>query len=74
MFKQLKKMPNMTGMANNSVATGHIPTTGTLYEILLRIDGTRAEIISEITGQIIIRANGEELVNASPTMLLDLEK
>lgn len=73
MFKQVKKFSNITGVATGATITGKIPAQGTLYEILLRIDGTVAEVKSELAN-IIVRADGEELVNASPTFLFDLEK
>lgn len=77
MFKQFRKHANLTGIASDCIASGKIPTVGTLYSMWLEIWGvdasTRAEIIAQLTN-ISVKADGEEIISASPTFLLDLEK
>lgn len=73
MFKQLKKQPNISGMASDATGTGEIPTTGTLYAIYLRFDDDSTDVKSEINN-IVVRLDGEEVVNATPTFLFDLQK
>lgn len=73
MFKQIIKQSSLAGMGTGLTATGRIPTNGTLYEIWLKFDGTVAQTKSELSN-IVVRADGEELINATPTFLLDLEK
>lgn len=78
-FKYLNKQPNVRGIAANATATGEIATVGTHYATYLRclsaagVPLTRAEIIAAI-GDIIIRINGDQIVEASSTFLLDLQK
>lgn len=77
MFKQFRKHSNLVGIAASSTASGKIPTVGTLYSMWLEIWGvdasTRAEIIAQIDN-ISVKADGEEIINATPLFLLDLEK
>jgi len=78
-FRQLKKQPNLRGISASAVATGEIPTTGTHYATYLRcldaggVELTRAQIIADI-GDLVVRINGEQIVEASATFLLDLQK
>jgi len=79
MFKQIKPQPNIRGIAAGALATGEVPTAGTHYALFLRCLTsagaalTVAQIKAEI-GDIIIRINGEQIVEASATFLLDLQK
>lgn len=79
MFKQILPQPNIQGIAAGAVATGNIPTTGTHYATFLYclsgagVPLTRAQMIADI-GDIKIRINGELIVEASATFLLDLQK
>lgn len=78
MFKQLKKQPNLAGVASGGIANGRIPTIGTLYAILLKINGTVAQTITEIgdtnKNLITVRADGEIIIEATPTFLFMLQK
>lgn len=73
MFKQFRKHSNLTGVSTDAIASGKIPTVGTLYAIWLLFNSSVADIKSEIAN-ISVKADGEELINATPTFLLDLEK
>jgi hypothetical protein len=79
MLKQLIKQPDLRGIASGATATGEIPTNGTHYATYLRcltaagVALTRAQIVADI-GDIIVRLNGEQIVEASATFLLDLQK
>lgn len=74
MFKQLKKQPDMVGVANDVTAVGIIPTEGTHHSLLLNILGaTVAQAKSELN-DIRVKVNGETFVEATPTFLFDLQK
>ena len=79
MYHLLKKQPNIRGIAAAAVATGEIPTSGTHYATYLRclsaagVPLTRAQMITDI-GDIVVRIDGEQVVEASVTFLLDLQK
>jgi hypothetical protein len=79
MYKQIIKQPNIRGIAAGAIATGEIPTVGTHYGTYLRclsaagVALTPTEIKAAI-GNIIIRINGVQIVEASATFLLDLQK
>jgi hypothetical protein len=78
MFKQVLRQPNIQGIAAGAVATGQIPTSGTHYATYLRclsaagVALTRAQLITDI-GDIRVRINGELLIEATVTFLLDLQ-
>lgn len=79
MYKQILRQPNVSGIAAGAVATGQIPTSGTHYITFLRcltaagVGLTRAQIINDI-GDIRVRINGQLVVEATATFLLDLQK
>lgn len=79
MLTQLIKQPSVRGIAAGAVATVEIPTNGTHHATYLRcltaagVPLTRAQIIADI-GDIIVRLDGEQIVEASATFLLDLQK
>lgn len=79
MLTQLKKQANVRGIAANAVATCEIPTDGTHYAVYLfcktvaGVPLTRAQMIADI-GDIVLRINGDQIVEASITFLLDLQK
>lgn len=79
MYKQIIKQPNIRGIAAGAIATGEIPTVGTHYATYLRclsaagVALTRAQMIADI-GNIIVRINGVQIVEATATFLLDLQK
>jgi hypothetical protein len=79
MYKQIIKQPNIRGIAAGAIATGEIPTVGTHYGTYLRclsaagVALTPAQIKTDV-GDIIIRINGVQIVEASATFLLDLQK
>lgn len=79
MYKQILPQPNIQGIAAGAVATGNIPTSGTHYGTFFRcltgagVALTRAQIIADI-GDIKVRINGEIVVDATATFLLDLQK
>jgi len=78
-FKQIIKQPNLRGIAAGAVATGEVPTNGIHHTTFLRcltaagVPLTRAQIIADI-GNIVVRINGEQIIEATATMLLDLQK
>lgn len=78
-FTQIKKQPSMTGIGAGNVATAEVPTTGTHYGLFLRCltsagaDLTPAQIKADV-GNIVIRLDGEQIIEASATFLLDLQK
>jgi hypothetical protein len=79
MLTQLIKQANVTGITASAVATAKIPTTGTHYGLYLRClaaggtDVTAANIKTAI-GNIVIRLNGEQIMEATATFFLDLQK
>lgn len=79
MFKQIIRQGNAQGVATNSIATAQIPATGTHFGIFLNFlaaAGTAisvADMKSEISN-IIVRINGEQFIEGTPTFLLDLQK
>lgn len=79
MYKQIIKQPNIRGIAAGAIATGEIPTVGTHYATYLRclsaagVALTAAQIKADV-GDIIVRINGQQIIEASATFLLDLQK
>lgn len=79
MLTQMIKQPSVRGIAAGAIATTEIPTNGTHHALFLRcltaagVALTPAEIKADI-GDIIIRINGEQIIEASSTFLLDLQK
>lgn len=79
MYKQIIKQPNIRGIAAGAIATGEVPTVGTHYATFLRcltaagVALTPAEIKADV-GTIIVRINGVQIIEATSTFLLDLQK
>jgi hypothetical protein len=79
MLTQIKKQPSMLGIAAGGRAAINIPTTGTHYALFLEcttaagVALTRAQIIADV-GDIIVRIDGTEIITATATFLLDLQK
>lgn len=79
MLTQLIKQPSVRGIAAGAVATVEIPTTGTHHALYLRcltsagVALTRAQILADI-GNIILRINGETIMECDVQLFLDLQK
>lgn len=79
MLTQIIKQPSVRGISAGAIATTEIPTTGTHHVLYLRcltaagVALTAAQIKADI-GDIIIRLNGEQIIEASSTFLLDRQK
>lgn len=79
MLTQIKRQPSMLGIAAGNKAAINVPTTGTHYALFLEcltgagVALTRAQMIADI-GDIVIRIDGTEILTASVTFLLDLQK
>lgn len=79
MLTQFIKQSNVVGIAANTVATARIPTTGTHFGLLfncLQSGGTAVTIANMKTAitNIIVRHNGEQIMEGSSTFFLDLQK
>lgn len=79
MLTQLLKQSNAVGVASNVTATVRIPTSGTHYGLILNCLGSAnaassiANIKSSLTN-FILRHNGEQIMEGTPTFFLDLHK
>ncbi len=79
MLTQLIKQSNVVGIAASTVATARIPTTGTHYALILNClqsggtPVTIANIKTAITNMV-LRHNGEQIMEMSSTVALDLQK
>ncbi len=79
MFTQLIKQSNAVGVASNVTATVRIPTGGTHYGVILNVlqSGGSATTIANIKTSItnlILRHNGDQIMEGSSTFFLDLHK
>jgi len=80
MFTQIQKQANMQGIAASAVATTKIPSAGTLYALYFRClaaDGVTSLTVAQIKaaiGNIIIRIDGEQIMEATATFFLALQK
>lgn len=79
MLTQFIKQSNVVGVAANTTATARIPTTGTHFGLLLNClqsGGTAQTIANMKTAitNIIVRHNGEQIMEGSSTFFLDLQK
>lgn len=77
MFKQILKQASIATLASSPVSA-KIPTFGTHHALFLRCRTssgtlTRANVISDITN-VIVRANGEQLISAKASDLLTINK
>jgi len=78
-YRQLKKEPNLRGIAASAVANGEVTNRGTHYATFLQcldsngVPLTRTEILADL-GDIVVRINGEQYVDATADLLLDLQK
>lgn len=76
-FKNVKKLPDFTGIAANALATSVVPTSGVYYDLLLRcLDGTAAVSVANMKDDVSnLRAllNGETIIDASGEFLLMLQ-
>lgn len=73
------KQAGVIGIAAGAKATARIPCTGTHYALFLRcltaggVALTRAQMIADV-GNIILRINGKQILEATATFLLDRQK
>jgi hypothetical protein len=79
MLTQFIKQSNVVGIAANTVATARIPTSGTHYGLILnclQAAGTAVTIANMKTAitNIVLRHNGEQIMEGSATFFLDLHK
>lgn len=79
MLTQLIKQANVTGITASSVATARIPTTGTHYGLFLAplaAGGTAVSVANMKTaiGNMVLRHNGEQIMEGTATFFLDLQK
>lgn len=79
MLTQIIKQANVTGISASSVATARIPTTGTHYALFLcplSSGGAAVSVANTKTaiGNIVVRINGEQIMEATATFFLDLQK
>lgn len=79
MYTQILKQANVSGISASSVATARIPTTGTHYALYLlpyASGGTPVSVANMKTaiGNIVVRINGEQILEATATFFLDLQK
>jgi len=78
-LKEIKKHANITGIAAGNIATGQVAVGRTYYGLYLRcltaagVELTRAQILADIS-DIIVRLDGEQIIVADATFLLDLQK
>lgn len=77
-FKNVKKLPDFTGIAANALATANIPASGIYYNLLCNVQDSAGAAISvanmkaDITNlQALI--NGETIIDASAELLLMLQ-
>lgn len=78
MFKNVKKLPDFTGIAASALATANVPESGEYFDNLLRcLDSTGAEVsVANMKADITnLRAmiNGETIIDASAEVLLMLQ-
>lgn len=79
MLTQLIKQANAVGVAANTTATIRIPTSGTHYGLILNClqsTGAAQSIANMKTAitNLILRHNGEQIMEGSATFFLDLQK
>jgi len=79
MLTQLIKQANVVGIGANTTATARIPTTGTHYGLILNClqsNGTAVSVANMKTAisNLILRHNGEQIMEGSATFFLDLQK
>jgi hypothetical protein len=79
MYTQIIKQANVTGVTASSVATARIPTTGTHYALYLMPKSSAGAAVSVANmktaiGNIVIRINGDQIMEATATFFLDLQK
>lgn len=79
MLTQFIKQSNVVGVAANTTATARIPTTGTHFGLILnclQAGGTAQTIANMKTAitNIVIRHNGEQIMEGTSTLFLDLQK
>lgn len=77
-FKNIKKLPDFTGLNADSLATAVIPASGTYYDNLLRVldqTGAAVSVANMKTNIKNLRAllNGETIIDASAEVLLMLQ-
>jgi hypothetical protein len=74
-----KKNASLTGVASSSLATRDVPVGGTIYDMYLYFEtgagvaNAVADMKSEIS-KIKLRIDGDTIIDATPTQLLDLQK
>jgi hypothetical protein len=79
MYTQIIKQASAVGVASNTTATARIPTSGTQYGVFLfcKQSGGAATPIANIKssiGDITIYHNGEQIMLATATFFLDMQK
>lgn len=79
MLTQFIKQSNAIGIAANTVATVRIPTSGTHYGLILnclQAAGTAQTVANMKTAitNLVLRHNGEQIMEGSATLFLDLQK
>jgi len=78
MFLQKIKQASVTGLSASSVATAKIPTTGRHFALYFRFLHAGADVsVSDMKttiGNMVVRLNGEQIIEATCTFLLDLQK
>ncbi len=79
MLTQFIKQSNVVGIAANTTASARIPTTGTHYGLLLnclQAAGSAVTIANMKTAitNLILRHNGEQIMEGSSTFFLDMHK